>query len=263
MNIIDFTKNGGYRFKQFTLRKMQEAYFQVLKMFVSFCNIPEVGNYIISGCKVVDTNITDGYLYIDGELCKFTQAAGIASSKIKKNVVIQSLGFKNGNNENVFRFVDAIIDDAGTALSAFTRIAPVFDANYNNFSQVEKTKLAGIEDGAEANVQADWNATNSELDSFIKNKPDIISPLKIGEFSGIADVNGNASYVIPFGAPIASDEYIVLGSFFAPLATNGYSNNNLVFSTRNHTVNDFEILIKETSSTSQNVDFHYMIIPKP
>lgn len=37
------------------------------------------------------------------------------------------------------------------------------------------TKLAGIEDGAEANVQADWNQANSSSDAFIKNKPSIPS----------------------------------------------------------------------------------------
>lgn len=38
-----------------------------------------------------------------------------------------------------------------------------------NFTQVEKTKLGNIADGAEANVNADWNATTG--DAAILNKP--------------------------------------------------------------------------------------------
>lgn len=37
----------------------------------------------------------------------------------------------------------------------------------------DKSKLDGIESGAEANVQADWNQNNSSADDYIKNKPTI------------------------------------------------------------------------------------------
>lgn len=53
----------------------------------------------------------------------------------------------------------------------------VSDANYNhtdnNYTTEEKTKLAGIAAGAEANIQADWNEADSSSDAFIKNKPTI------------------------------------------------------------------------------------------
>ena len=52
----------------------------------------------------------------------------------------------------------------------------VADANYvhtdNNYTSQEKTKLSGIEAGAEVNVQSDWNAVSG--DAFIKNKPNNI-----------------------------------------------------------------------------------------
>lgn len=60
----------------------------------------------------------------------------------------------------------------------------VQDANYvhtdNNFTTSEKTKLAGIQAGAEQNVQSDWNQTDTSADDFIKNKPVIpeIPPMK-------------------------------------------------------------------------------------
>lgn len=53
----------------------------------------------------------------------------------------------------------------------------VSDPNYvhtdNNFTNTLKNKLDGIEAGAEVNVQADWNETNTASDAYIKNKPTI------------------------------------------------------------------------------------------
>ena len=49
------------------------------------------------------------------------------------------------------------------------------DKNYvhtdNNYTTAEKNKLSGIASGAEVNVQADWNISDSANDAFIKNKP--------------------------------------------------------------------------------------------
>ena len=47
---------------------------------------------------------------------------------------------------------------------------PVATVNVDGlFSKTDKSKLDGIESGAQINVQSDWNATSG--DSFIKNKP--------------------------------------------------------------------------------------------
>lgn len=43
----------------------------------------------------------------------------------------------------------------------------------NNFTDADKNKLDGIAEGAEVNVQSDWNVTDSDSDAFIKNKPTI------------------------------------------------------------------------------------------
>lgn len=43
----------------------------------------------------------------------------------------------------------------------------------NDYTTAEKNKLSGIATGAEVNVQADWNQTNTSADDYIKNKPEI------------------------------------------------------------------------------------------
>lgn len=51
------------------------------------------------------------------------------------------------------------------------------DANYvhtdNNFTTTLKNKLDGIAEGAEVNVQSDWNQSTTTADDYIKNKPTI------------------------------------------------------------------------------------------
>ena len=41
----------------------------------------------------------------------------------------------------------------------------------NDFTDAQKIKLEGIQEGAEKNVQSDWNENNTESDAYIKNKP--------------------------------------------------------------------------------------------
>lgn len=43
----------------------------------------------------------------------------------------------------------------------------------NDYTTNEKEKLAGIAQGAEVNVQSDWEQSDSTKDDFIKNRPDI------------------------------------------------------------------------------------------
>lgn len=261
MNLIDFTKNGGYRFKQFTLRKMQEAYFHILKAFVSFCNVPDTGGYIISGMQISGSNITAGYCYIDGELCRFEQTAGTLTTKIKKNVVIQSLGFKNGNNEDVFRFVNAQVDSVdGTALSAFTRVSAVFDPNYvhtdNNFTALLLEKLNGIEAGAEVNVQADWNVINSASDAFIKNKPNILNVLLQNTII-IGNVANN-DITVPFPS-VGTSNYNVYPSF-ETLPTNAVQSTNYFYTIHSKTATSFKIHMRETGNETQSLILNYLIV---
>ena len=52
-----------------------------------------------------------------------------------------------------------------------------------DFTSAYQNKLDSISPSAEVNVQSDWSVTNSALDSYIANKPDIIVPLASTSFS--------------------------------------------------------------------------------
>lgn len=51
----------------------------------------------------------------------------------------------------------------------------------NDFTTEQMSKLAGVQEGAEVNVQPDWNVTDSNSDAFIKNKPAIPKELTVDE----------------------------------------------------------------------------------
>lgn len=269
MNLIDFTKNGGFRFKQFTLRKMQEAYFHILKVFIEFCNIPDIGNYIVSGCKVVGPNITAGYMYINGDLCRFEETAGDLTSLIKKNVVTEDLSFKNGVNEPVFRYTTAIIDPTGTALNAFTKVFPVFDANYvhtdNNYTNADIAKLLGIEPNAQVNVRTDWDELNPLSDKYLENRPNILPVLKIGDtyLGNFPNPPSGSTATTTITFPdVGTDEYYAL-AFLKSLSSIGAAGQDVMpVVTSSYTSTSFKIIAKEFDTDTKNVECFYILIKK-
>lgn len=76
---------------------------------------------------------------------------------------------------------EALGDDANFVTTITEEIASKVDKvegkglSTNDYTTAEKQKLAGIAEGAEVNVQSDWNVTNSSNDAFIKNKPTKLS----------------------------------------------------------------------------------------
>lgn len=62
-----------------------------------------------------------------------------------------------------------------------------------DFTTAEKTKLGGIEAGAEVNVQSDWNQSDSTKDDFIKNKPILRQPSTDGTAGQYLKSNGNGN----------------------------------------------------------------------
>jgi len=70
---------------------------------------------------------------------------------------------------------------AGDNIDITNNVISATDTTYNNataliaglMSGADKSKLDGISYGAEVNVQANWNETDTTSDSYIQNKPTI------------------------------------------------------------------------------------------
>ena len=62
------------------------------------------------------------------------------------------------------------------------------------YTAVQDLKLKGIEDGAEQNVQADWNTTDTTDDSYIENKPDIVQRNNVAPYLNSLTGNNRVDY---------------------------------------------------------------------
>ena len=115
-----------------------------------------INNTILTGGNV---NITvDDYLSLDSE------------NPVQNRVVTAALNTKANSAALAPIATSGSWNDLKDVPTDFVK-----DPNYvhtdENFTVAEKNKLDGIQAGAEANVQADWNQTDSTADDYIKNKP--------------------------------------------------------------------------------------------
>ena len=87
------------------------------------------------------------------------------------NVSITKGNVGLGNVDNTADADKPISTAAQTALDGKVDKVTGKGLSEANFTEAEKTKLAGIAAGAEVNVQPDWNQGNDAADDYIKNKP--------------------------------------------------------------------------------------------
>ncbi|MCK8143218.1 hypothetical protein MW871_15110 [Flavobacterium sp. I-SCBP12n] len=90
MNTINFNQVGGFPLTTNILAKLQTAF----SIFNAFGAI--VGDLtIISGCIVTGVNVSDGFVYINGEILEFK--GGPIQSKVIVKEDIENLVFQNSN----------------------------------------------------------------------------------------------------------------------------------------------------------------------
>jgi hypothetical protein len=82
-----------------------------------------------------------------------------------------------------------------------------FGLSESNFTAAEKTKLSGIETGAEKNVQPDWNQSDDTQDNYIKNKPSSPNAIPIFIYDGIIGVTvdfvvGQQAFNLPINGAV-------------------------------------------------------------
>ena len=120
------------------------------------------------------------------------------TNKIHKFVSITE---KQTWNEKQDFINDLAIIRSGAALGA-TAVQPESGKGLstNDYTTAEKTKLAGIAEGAEVNIQSDWNQIDNSKDDYIKNKPTI--PSAADEIS----YNNTASHLEATDIQAAIDE---------------------------------------------------------
>jgi len=85
---------------------------------------------------------------------------------------------------------------SGSPITESGTLALAYDTGYQGFTSAESSKLAGIADGAEVNVNADWDATGG--DAEILNKPTLggAATLDVGTTAGTVAAGDDARFAV-------------------------------------------------------------------
>ena len=116
---------------------------------------------LIEGMTIVVLNDGSGqphdYWYIGGQWVKKDNGGGGDISHLEQEVAEIS-----GNVETIHTtLADKVDKESGKGLST------------NDFTNELKSKLDGVEEGAQVNVKANWKENDESSDAFIQNKPDL------------------------------------------------------------------------------------------
>lgn len=145
----------------------------------------------------------DGLLYFWGKIKTKFQIKLTAGTNITIDPSTNTIS-ADGSVDDVTVNGTSVVSNKVASISVPTKVSDltndsnyVSDASYvhtdENFSSTLKSKLEGIETGAEANVQSDWNQSDSTADDFIKNKPTI--PAATSDLTNDSNFVVDASYV--------------------------------------------------------------------
>lgn len=263
MNKTNFNQTGGFPLKTERLQELQTAFMA----FNAFGQL--AGNLtIISGCETVGTKVKNGFVFIDGELLEFHEALGVDEGS--QVVIIEDKidrAFENGTVKTVHVLRYATIGSAEISWpwNSFKRPFPTkdieaFRSGFASRLNVIETKLATIENGAQKNVQSDFDVVDSESSAFIKNKPAYLKILTKGS-KNIGNVTTNSYSVVIAIEDIGTANYQVVGSIRSN-STNFHLDNNVFHNTREHTATSFRLCLREMSNDDQNISFDYTIIQK-
>lgn len=253
-----------------TWRFIQEAWRVPLDALARLCG----QRTILFGCAVENNYMQEGVVVYNGTI--YPVAAGELNSaqhiSLHKDVieVAYDVDIDQDGQQDILPAYETSYFVPGTdgnmstilPLSTFTRLKSIRDLSIAEvFTEAMKTKLEGIQAGAEVNVQADWNVTNQNSDAYIKNKPTVINPLRVGS-SLLGDFPSGADQKRTITFPsVGTSNYVVAGSLVAVNSATWSDNNDVIWSIGAKTNTSFEIYGREVYSATQNLRFDYVIFP--
>lgn len=277
MNNIKFNQTGGFPLSTNIADAMQIAY----SVFNFLGNL--AGNFgIISGCDVVGGNVSDGAVFINGELLSFKGAA------LGTNVIIRSDFekeiFEDGVSKDV---VENRYATFGTAVENY----PWSNFVKVNNLQILASKFTGLQTEIDQ-VQYFFDVLLASFNSHAQNKnnPHQVTAKQVGILKSgnifIGDVQGknvgwiyngadykvellqksansptqggDDLYRVTLNSILPTSNYTIVGSLI--FLSNWNNDNDIIVSFGNKTAAYFDIALREIASQIQNVSIDYLII---
>jgi len=238
---IDFSFMGGFPLDEETLNSMQLAYYELFKSLSSYIGLTDTGNFILTGVEVTDTDISEGWVYMDGDIIWFPALTGTTglTTKLLKQTIGTNATFEDTSTHAVYINNSVVIDASGVALSTFTRIQPI----------------------PEGQVQSDWDQADNTAVNYIKNKPigNLLNYLLKGNYH-LGDVPAtDGIFTISFST-VGTSSYMVVGSLVSE-GDDWNNDNDAFFVIREKTATSFKIALREVTANTQNLSFDYCLIP--
>lgn len=176
-------------------------------------NKPSINGVVLTGNKTTSDLGIEENVQADWDEADSTAPSYIKNKpNIPSGVVVDTT--YDGTSQNA---------QAGTAVAQAisTKVDKVTGKGLstNDFTNADKTKLNGIETGAEANVQADWTQTDTTADDYIKNKPTIPSPVTVDQTYSAASANAQSGVAVAQAISTKVDKETGKG-----LSTNDFTN---------------------------------------
>jgi hypothetical protein len=121
----------------------------------------------------------------------------LTSDNVDLDTLQEVVDFIEANKDTLDSLTISNIAGLQTALDGKVDVIVGKGLSTEDFTTAFKTKLQNIADGAEVNVQADWDEINTSSDAFIANKPTDITNLISHSVTELSDISSAGSgYII-------------------------------------------------------------------
>lgn len=259
MNILNINQPGGFPMTTRILDELQKAY----TLFNSLGAISG-DKTIISGCVTTGTNVSDGYVYVNGEVFNFV--GGTLQTEVKIVEVTEALVFENNVSKTVIktRYVTFGTGIDTIPWADFTRgletkeIQALFNGITTSLTTINN-KLATIATGADVSLQPDFNQLDNTKKDYIKNKPVGAFLYKGTYVIGDVAAGGGTKRTVTF-PNVGTNNYMIVGELTSNSA-NWDVDNEVGWMSKDKTNTSFELLLAEFAPATQNLSFIFMLIP--
>lgn len=270
MNTINFNQVGGFPLTTNILAKLQTAF----SIFNAFGAI--VGDLtIISGCIVTGVNVSDGFVYINGEILEFK--GGPIQSKVIVKEDIENLVFQNSNT---YQSIKIRYVQFGTGINAINWSELKRGFATKDIAEQFSTIFLALDNKANASLIAPMIARIGALEArpvfsnVVRNKGyftigDVLSaaagttlPVSgdcISATTATGDSSNNSFVNVTFQNPMLLDSYIVK-MYIESLGVIANDNDLGTPVFKILSKNSFKAAIAEISPTVQSIRIHFEVV---